>query len=249
MPKALAPAALTLILALGIAPLASNAHADESAGWRSLFNGEDFTGWDYPEDGPWDIVDGTIDCDPARAPGVRGDVWSQEEFGDIALYVEWRFTDTPTEEELPVILPDGTQKIDDDGNPVTVTQYNGDSGIYLRGQPNAQVNIWNWPIGSGEVYGYRVNESMPDHVRAGVTPSERADNPVGEWNTFLITMIGDRLSVILNGRLVIDHAQLPGVAESGPIALQFHGGYSEERGYFPASSLVQFRNIYVKELD
>ncbi len=223
--------------------------AEGSQGFKSLFNGEDLTGWDAPEGDLWAVVDGTIDCDPKRAPSVRENLWTEEEFGDFILYVEWRFTDTPTREDRPIILPDGTIKRDDEGNPVTETIYNADSGILLRGQPKAQVNIWNWPVGSGEVWGYRNDPRVSDEVRAAATPSERADNPAGEWNTFVITMIGDRLSVILNGRNVIEHAQLPNVAESGPIALQFHGGYNpNQESYHPASSLVQFRNIHIKEL-
>ena len=45
-----------------------------------------------------------------------------------------------------------------------------DSGIFLRGRRKSQVNIWCWPVGSGEVYGYRTDEQMPAEVRAGVTP-------------------------------------------------------------------------------
>ena len=42
---------------------------------------------------------------------------------------------------------------------------NGDSGIYLRGSSKSQVNIWCWPIGSGEVYGYRTDASQPPEMR------------------------------------------------------------------------------------
>src|SRR5262249_11089810 len=107
----------------------------------------------------------------------------------------------------------------------------------LRGSSKSQVNMWCWPIGSGEVYGYRTDKSMPAEVRAGVTPKMVADNPIGKWNRFIITMKGDRLTVNLNGKKVIDTAQLPGIAKSGPIALQHHG------------DPIQFRNIYIKELD
>ncbi len=228
------------------------AHASELSGdgWISLFNGEDLTGWSGPDNGPWAVVDGTIDCDPARSPEVRGDLWTEDSFGDFILYTEWRLTDTPTVEERPLIGPDGREKVDEDGEVITVEIENADSGIYLRGEPKAQVNIWNWPVGSGEVWGYRNDQSMPDEVRAAVTPRVRADNEPGEWNTFVITMIGEHLSVVLNGEVVIDNAQLIGVSEEGPLALQYHGGYDPEtEQYGDASSLVQFRNIYVKPLD
>ena len=84
-------------------------------------------------------------------------------------------------------------------------------------------------------------------MRAGVTPKVKADNPVGEWNSFVITMKGERLTVILNGKTVLDKAQLPGVAKKGKLALQHHGGFRNGK-YNAASSLVQFRNIWIKEL-
>ena len=66
---------------------------------------------------------------------------------------------------------------------------------------------------------------MPASVRAGVTPKHQADKPVGEWNSFEITLKGDRLTVVLNGITVIENAELPGIPEKGPIAFQHHGGY------------------------
>ena len=113
----------------------------------------------------------------------------------------------------------------------------GDSGIFLRGSAKSQINIWCWPAGSGEVYGYRTDKSQPPEVRAGVTPKVKADKPLGQWNRFEITMKGDRLTVVLNGQTVIENAQLPGVSKRGKLALQHHG------------DPVEFANIYIKELD
>jgi hypothetical protein len=143
----------------------------------------------------------------------------------------------------------GRHKQGPDGKDATVEIEDVDSGIYLRGSSDSQVNIWMWPIGSGEVYGYRTNTKMPAEVRAAVTPKKKADNPRGEWNTFIITMKGDRLWVKLNGEEVITNAQLPGVPAQGPIALQHHGSYNVKSGKWTGPpSLVQFRNIFIKEL-
>ena len=109
------------------------------------------------------------------------------------------------------------------------------------------MNIWCWPTGSGEVYGYRMDEKMPAAVRAGVTPRANADKDIGEWNSFEITMKGDRLTVVLNGITVIENAQLPGVPARGRIALQHHG-QKKDGVWTGPPSLVQFRNISIKEL-
>lgn len=230
---------------------AAGGAASVGGGWNNLFNGEDLAGWRVSEGAAqsWTVVDGVIDCDPKSTLGGDPNLWTEESYGDFILYLEWRLTDTPTMETRPLIGPDGGDVLDEAGERMTATFPNADSGVFVRGMSKAQINIWNWPIGSGEVWGYRTDRSQPREVRAGVTPRVRADNPVGEWNAFVITMIGDRLSVLLNGKLVIDHARLPGVNEAGPIALQYHGGFDQGRGvYGDASSLVQFRNLRVKEL-
>jgi hypothetical protein len=92
-----------------------------------------------------------------------------------------------------------------------------------------------------------MDEKMPTAVRAGVTPSKNADNNIGEWNTFEITMRGSRLTVVLNGQTVISNAELPGISAQGPIALQHHGSKKGDVWTSPPS-LVQFRNISIAEL-
>jgi hypothetical protein len=219
-------------------------------GFRPLFNGNDLTGWIVPEGdgGHWKVADGVIDYDAmSQAPGDK-DLWSEEAFGDFVLRLEWRIPETPfVNPNVRIIRPDGTYQRDAEGNPISIAVPDSDSGIYLRGTSKAQVNIWCWPVGSGEVYGYRTDASMPADVIAGVTPNTLADNHIGEWNAFEITMTGDRLTVELNGIVVIDNAQLPGVNQRGPIALQHHGRKADGEWVSPPS-IVQFRNIYIKEL-
>jgi hypothetical protein len=223
-------------------------------GFTSLFDGSSLKGWKVPEgdNGHWKVVDGVIDCD-AKSESKAKDksLWSEKSYGDFVLRVDWRLkTDDPGYRHgVPVILPTGLHKVGDDGKEVTTEIDDVDSGIYLRGAPKSQVNIWMWPIGSGEVYGYRMDKTQPAEVRAGVTPKKKADKPRGEWNTFEITMKGDRLWVKLNGEEVISDARLPNVPKEGPIALQHHGSWNAKtKKWTSPPSLVQFRNIYIKEL-
>jgi hypothetical protein len=70
---------------------------------------------------------------------------------------------------------------------------------------------------------------------------------VGQWNQFRITLRGDRVTVVLNEKTVVDNAQLPGIAARGPIGLQHHGAKKNGQWSSPPA-LVQFRNISVREL-
>ena len=242
----MAPAALLLFA------VAADAGPPEGEGWKSLFNGTDLSGWEVSEAGrsSWSVVDGVIDCDPRARQGGDRNLWTTDAYGDFTLYLEWRIKRTTGLYAMPLIKPDGSYMRDAEGKILRIKRPNADSGIFVRGQGKSQVNIWCWPIGSGEVYGYRNDKSQPAPVRRAVTPLVNADKPVGQWNAFKITMKGDRLTVVLNGAKVIDGARLPDVPESGPIALQYHGGYNHKTGeYNPASSLVQFRNIRIKALD
>ena len=236
---------LMMVLVLG-----ASAQSNAPAGFASLFNGKDLSGWRIPQgdNGHWRVVDGAIDYDARSEATGDKTLWSEKEYRDLELRVDWRLKDVPYKNPtVPIIMPDGTHKKGADGKDLLMTVPDGDSGIYLRGLPKAQVNIWNWPIGSGEVYGYRTDAKQPAAVRAGVTPKTAADHNIGEWNTFVITLRGDRLTVVLNGKTVLDNAQLPGVPPSGRIALQHHGEWKDGAWTSPPS-VVQFRNIYVKEL-
>jgi hypothetical protein len=111
----------------------------------------------------------------------------------------------------------------------------GDSGIYLRGSP--QVQIWDLnanPIGSGGLYNNQKHPSKPTRC---------ADKPIGQWNTFRIKMVGERVTVWLNGELVVDNVVLENYWErdkpiypTGQIELQNHG------------NTLYFKNVYLREI-
>jgi len=239
--------ALTVVcvLALGLA-----GYARQSKG-TSLFNGKDLSGWKIPagDNGHWKVLDGVIDYDAeSESSAADKSLWSERTYGDFVLHVDWRIKATPyVNPNVPIIRFDGTHKKDADGKEIRISVPDSDSGILLRGTSKAQVNIWCWPIGSGEVYGYRMDEKMPPAVRAAVTPSKNADHNVGEWNPYDITVRGNRLTVVLNGQAVITAAELPDLPATGPVGLQHHG--AKKSGVWTSPpALVQFRNISIEEL-
>lgn len=242
----------SICLSFATLSLSLFASPDEAPeGFTSLFNGKDLSGWIIPEgdNGHWKVLDGVIDYDAQSEAKGEKHLWSEKEFGDFELRIDWRIKQTTGFYDVPYVLPDGSYVKDADGKKITHPMPNADSGIYLRGQGKYQLNIWCWPIGSGEVYGIRNNEEQAPEIRAGITPRLKADNPIGEWNTFVITVKGDQLTVVLNDHLIIENAVLPDVPEKGKLALQHHGGKKADGTWSPASSLVQFRNIFVKELN
>jgi len=242
---------LTAAFAASVALPAATAEDNVAPpGFVALFNGSDLTGWKIPEGdgGHWKVLKGVIDYDAeSQAKGDKS-LWTVGSYRDFVLHVDWRIKETPyVNPNVPYILPDGTHARDIYGKEMKMALPDSDSGILLRGEVRSQVNIWCWPAGSGESYGYRMDPKMPPEVRAGVTPRTQADKPAGEWNHFEITMRGDRLTVFLNGIKVIDNALLPGVPAEGPIGLQHHGEKRDGKWVSPPS-LVQFKNIYINKL-
>jgi hypothetical protein len=119
-----------------------------------------------------------------------------------------------------------------------------DSGIYLRGVP--QVQIWDstekekFNIGADKGSGGLWNNSPG---APGKDPLVLADKPFGQWNKFRIVMVGSRVSVWLNDKLVVDHANMENyydrktaIPKTGPIQLQTHGGE------------IRWRNIFLRDI-
>jgi hypothetical protein len=103
------------------------------------------------------------------------------------------------------------------------------SGVYLRGRYEVQVedNAGKEPSSTyfGGIYGF-------------LTPNEMAAKPAGEWQTYDITLIGRRVTVVANGKTIIADQIIPGITggaldskegEPGPIMLQGDHGPVEYR--------------------
>ena len=215
--------------------------ASVDEGFRSLYNGVDLRGWKQVagNEGHWKASNWILDYDgKSEADGEDRHLTTEESFKDFILIIDWRQNGPQKFVNVPVILPDGSSAKDNNGNTQNVVVLDaGDSGIYLRGSSAYQANIWNWPVGSGEMYTLRVSSDYPPEIRRAATPIQNADNPVGEWNRFEITVRGDTIKTVLNGKTVIPETHFPDIPKEGPIKLQHHG------------DTIQFANIYIKELD
>ncbi|MGH9338032.1 MAG: 3-keto-disaccharide hydrolase [Acidobacteriota bacterium] len=227
----------TLVALTSVAPA-----EDLPEGFTSISAGASFQGWKWHKDleDRWEITDSGVvrlrEDQPPRERGADYNLWSEKSYRDFTLMVDWRLTGKPVRMPMNAFTTDGLIKRDQNGEVVKhEIEHAGDSGIYLRGDPRFQVNIWSQPMGSGDINSLHKDASLPVEVRRSLMPSLRADHPAGEWNRFVITMRGDRVTVVLNGETVLDQAQLPGVPEAGPIALQNHG------------DPIDFRNLWIRE--
>ena len=200
-------------------------------GYTALFNGRDLDGWKG-------LMAGPLDNPAERAKATPEQLAAAQEEADESMRQHWS-------------VEDGVLVFDGGGRSLAAAQdygdfelfvdwkikEKGDSGIYLRGAP--QVQIWDSaanPQGSGGLF----NNQKPENPSQ---PLVCADKPVGEWNTFHIRMVGDRVTIHLNGELVVDNVVLENYWErdkpiyaSGQIELQNHG------------NTLYFKNIYLREL-
>ena len=200
-------------------------------GFTALFNGEDLTGWKGLVKGPYD--------NPAKRAALTPDKLKElQEEADEDMRAHWKVVDG-------VLVFDGGGRslctAKDYGDFEMLVDWkikkDGDSGIYLRGSP--QVQIWdtdreNADVGSGGLYNNKENPSKP---------TKAADKPVGEWNTFRIFMIGEKVTVILNGTIVVDNVILENywdrsipIFPTGQIELQNHG------------NTLYFKNVFIREI-
>jgi hypothetical protein len=210
-------------------------------GFTALFNGKDLTGWQGLAMTATTTAEGKKRSVPlwlAKLPPDQAEKL-QKQANDKVL-PNWKVEDG-------VIYYDGKsnslQTVKHYGNIELYIDWKiealGDSGLYLRGNP--QVQIWDInakgnpkKVGSGGLYNNQKNPS---------NPIATADNPAGQWNSFHIKMIGDKVTINLNGKLVVDNTTLENywdrgkpLPSKGPIELQHHG------------DRLWFKNIYVKEL-
>jgi hypothetical protein len=229
--------ALSLLMLAVVVP-AQAAELTPPKGFGLLFNGKDLSGWHgMPHFDPHKLAamsetdrkaqidkwtEGakkhwTVDKGELVNDGNGAFLTTDKEYGDIELLIDYR------------------------------TVPKADSGIYLRATP--QVQIWDytkeggkWNLGADKGSGGLWNNSSGS---PGKDPLVLADKPFGEWNSFRILMVGERVTVYLNGKLVVDHARLENfwkrkeklpLPKQGVIQLQTHGGE------------IRWRNVFIREI-
>jgi len=217
---------LALAVCLGATSAAQKKDNVPPEGFKALFNGKDLTGWK-----------GLVGNPKSRAKMTPEKLAKAQKLQDNIMRQHWQVVDgalvfSGKGRSLCTAKDYGDFEMYVDWK----IKQKGDSGIYLRGSP--QVQIWDPAnqkgVGSGGLYNNQKNPSKP---------LLRADNPIGEWNTFYIKMVGERVTVKLNGKLVVDNVVMENYWErkkpiypTGQIELQNHG------------NTLYFKNIYLREI-
>jgi HEAT repeat protein len=197
-------------------------------GFVSMFNGHDLTGWK-----------GLVENPIVRSKMTPKQLAEKQTEADKIMRRDWQVKDG-----LLIFEGKGHDNLCSAKDYSDFEMYvdwriasGGDAGIYLRGAP--QVQIWDVArrkVGSGGLY----NNKKPFNPS---NPLVVADNPANEWNSFYITMIGEKVTVYLNGQLVVDNTTLENywdrsqvIFPKDAIELQAHG------------SRVEYRDLYVREI-
>ncbi|MBL8818648.1 MAG: DUF1080 domain-containing protein [Planctomyces sp.] len=220
-------------------------------GFQTIFNGSDLAGWkglahgdanqrralsgdalvqaqitaDAQMNSHWSVSDGVLTYD-----GKGDSLCTEKNYGDFDLYVDWK-------------IPAGA-----------------DSGIYLRGTPQIQIwDPWDPRLKEGQAFPATAEEwvgqygngrnlgsgGLWNNRRWRNAPTVLADRKPEEWNTFLIRMVGEKVSIWLNDKQVVDRVKLENywdktglipIPRADQIELQHHG------------SALYFRNLYIREL-
>src|ERR1700752_3041275 len=127
--------AAALVLVMGVPAARPEAQGAAPAGFVSLFNGKDLTGWKIPEGdgGHWKVVDGVIDYD-AGSEAKDKNLWTEKPFKNFQLKVDWRIKATPfISKNMKIVIPDGHNKLDENGKEINLTAPDSDSGLLPRG--------------------------------------------------------------------------------------------------------------------
>ena len=208
-------------------------------GYLSLYNGQDLRGWNLEEEEKdfWQSDDWRLVSTGNPVASTGEILWTEKEFKDFNLIVDWRFTGEPVAKDVAVVMPDGTQATDRQGKKINVpVRYAGEGGIIIRGTEDIGILMTTWPEGSGGISGYREEGNFSADIRRSATPIMRADENTGEWNRFEITVLDKKITVRLNGEVIIPGAILVDMPVKGAIGINI------------PDMPMEFSNIYIREL-
>lgn len=110
----------------------------------------------------------------------------------------------------------------------------GNSGIYLRGIYEVQV---------ADTFGHSLDSHNMGGIYSRICPTEAAEKPAGQWQTFEITLVDRHVTVILNGKKILDNQPLLGCTGGALWSDEFRPGPIYLQGDHTG---VHYRNIVLR---
>jgi hypothetical protein len=225
---------IALLAIAAVAALAAGIPAPAQDRGRSLFTGRDLTGWDG-DPKFWSVRDGALTGQTTAekpTPANTFLIWKGGKLKDFELRAKWRIQGNNSgiqyrSKDLGNWVVGGYQADIDPENEWTGVFYE-ERGRGLLGKVGEKVTIG--PDGKPTVTGSLGTKAQ---LLAGVKK--------GDWNEYLITARGNRITQALNGTVTVEALDEDPVrrAMEGVLAFQLHAG---------TPMTIQFKDIYLKEL-
>lgn len=187
-------------------------------GATSIFDGKSFNGWAGDVES-YEIVDGAIQC----KAGKGGNLYWNTELADFTAFVEFK-------------LPPG-------GNNGLAIRYPGKGGPAYDGFTEIQVLDDNYEKVKGPIKPQQAHGSAYGLVAA----ARGYQFPIGEWNHQIVTVVGSKVNVELNGTPILD-ADLAAVDPANYMDNKPRPGLKLTKGFFGFAGHndpVAFRNLSV----
>lgn len=190
----------------------------DNTGFVSIFNGENFDGWEGPTDN-YQINDGVLTC----KPGKGGTIYTAKEYEDFVVRLEFK-------------LPPG-------GNNGLAIRYPGSGDTAYVGMTELQVLDSEHPK-----YAKLDKRQYHGSAYGMIPAARGYLFPAGEWNYQEVTVQGSRIKVELNGSVILDGDVsevtdfMGGRPHPGMNLKKGHFGFAGH------SDPVEFRNVTLKEL-
>jgi len=190
-------------------------------GFVPLFNGKNLDGWMGDTQG-YAAEDGVIVVHPDRG---SGNLYTEEQYADFILRFEFRLTP------------------------------GANNGLGIRTPPEGDAAYVGMELQILDNDSPKYRDLKPYQYHGsiyGVVAAKRGyQKPVGEWNHQEVRAIGPRVTVILNGEVIVD-ADIREASASGTMDGREHPGLQRDRGhigFLGHGSRVEFRNLWIKTVD
>ncbi len=218
---------LTLGFVLGLvvvwsgAVLAQDKAVAAEEGFVSLFDGKSLAGWTGSLAG-YAVEDGHLIC----VAGGKGNLLTEAEYSDFVFKFEFKLTD------------------------------GANNGLGIRCPKVAEGNLHlegiELQILDDTAEKYKTLKPYQYHGSVyGIVPAKVGSlKPLGEWNQQEVTAKGRRVTIVVNGKTIVD-ADLDEATKAGTLDATVHPGLSRTKGhlgFLGHGDRVDFRRIRIKSL-